>query len=66
MLFDDRDLRAGEKFSDADLFGMPIRLTISKKTCKEHEIELKFRDKNQSEFLLYNETLKTIKDFCTI
>jgi prolyl-tRNA synthetase len=65
VLYDDRDLRAGEKFSDADLFGMPVRLTISKKTCKEHRIELKFRDKSQSEFLSYNETLKTIKDFCT-
>lgn len=65
VLFDDRDLRAGEKFSDADLFGMPVRLTISRKTCREHRIELKFRDKSQSEFLSYNETLKTIKDFCT-
>ena len=63
-LFDDRDLRAGEKFSDADLLGMPIRLTISKRTCKEQKLELKFRNKSKSELLTYEEALKTIKNFC--
>jgi len=64
VLFDDRDLRAGEKFSDADLLGMPIRLTISKRTFKEQKLELKFRNKSKSELLTYNEALKTIKDSC--
>ena len=64
VLFDDRDLRAGEKFSDADLLGMPIRLTISKRTYKEQKVELKFRNKARSEFLTYDEALKTIKDYC--
>lgn len=64
VLFDDRNVRAGEKFGDADLFGIPIRLTVSKRTCKEQKLELKFRNKNQSEFLTYEETLKTIKNFC--
>ena len=64
VLFDDRDLRAGEKFSDADLLGMPIRLTISRRTCKEQKLELKFRNKSKSEFLTYDEALKTIKDSC--
>ena len=63
VLFDDRDLRAGEKFGDADLLGIPIRLTVSKRTCKEQKLELKFRNKNQSEFLTYDEALKTIKNF---
>jgi prolyl-tRNA synthetase len=64
VLFDDRDLRAGEKFSDADLLGMPIRLTISKRTCKEQKLELKFRNTSKSELLTYEEALKAIKDFC--
>ncbi|MEJ2729323.1 MAG: proline--tRNA ligase, partial [Deltaproteobacteria bacterium] len=63
VLFDDRDVRAGEKFSDADLFGIPMRLTVSKRTCKEQKLELKFRNKNQSEFLTYEDALKTIKIF---
>lgn len=64
VLFDDRDLRAGEKFSDADLIGIPIRLTISKRTFKEQNFELKFRNKSKSELLTYDEALKTIKDSC--
>ncbi|MGD9412790.1 MAG: proline--tRNA ligase [Desulfobacterales bacterium] len=65
VLFDDRDVRAGEKFGDADLFGIPLRLTVSKRTCKEQKLELKFRNKNQSEFLTYEDAFKTIKNFCT-
>jgi len=64
VLFDDRDLRAGEKFSDADLLGVPIRLTMSKRNLKEQKLELKFRNKNKSELLTYDEALKTIKDSC--
>jgi prolyl-tRNA synthetase len=64
VLFDDRDVRAGEKFSDADLFGIPIRLTVSKRTCKEQKLELKFRNKNQRKLLTYGEALKIIKNFC--
>ena len=64
VLFDDRDLRAGEKFSDADLIGIPIRLTISKRTLKEQKLELKFRNKSKSELLTYDEALKTMKDSC--
>jgi prolyl-tRNA synthetase len=64
VLFDDRDLRAGEKFSDADLLGMPIRLTVSKRTFKEQKLELKFRNKKESKLLTYEEVMKEIRDFC--
>ena len=64
VLFDDRDVRAGEKFSDADLFGIPLRLTVSKRTCKEQKLELKFRSKNQSKLITYGEALEIIKAFC--
>lgn len=39
VLFDDRDLRAGEKFADADLMGMPWRIVIGKRTLESGEIE---------------------------
>jgi len=64
VLFDDRDVRAGEKFGDADLFGFPIRLTVSKRTCKEQKLELKFRNKNQRKLITYGDALKIIKDCC--
>jgi prolyl-tRNA synthetase len=35
VLLDDRDLRPGEKFADADLFGSPVRVTVGKKTLED-------------------------------
>ncbi len=43
VLFDDRDLRAGEKFADSDLMGMPYRIVIGKNTVATGEIELVHR-----------------------
>ena len=43
MLFDERDERAGVKFNDADLLGMPLRLTVGGKGLQQGVIELKFR-----------------------
>ncbi len=40
VLYDDRDLRAGEKFADADLLGIPYRAVVSTKTIAEDKIEL--------------------------
>jgi prolyl-tRNA synthetase len=43
VLFDDRDETPGVKFNDADLIGLPIRLTISERSLKEGGVELKLR-----------------------
>src|SRR5207237_2168936 len=43
VLFDDRDERAGVKFKDADLIGLPIRIAIGKKGLAEQKVELKLR-----------------------
>ncbi len=42
-LLDDRDARPGSKFADADLIGIPVRLTIGDRGLKEGKIELKRR-----------------------
>lgn len=39
VLYDDRDVRAGEKFADADLVGIPMRLVVSEKTMAEGGVE---------------------------
>lgn len=39
VLYDDRNLRAGEKFADADLIGIPMRLVVSKKTGDKIEVK---------------------------
>jgi prolyl-tRNA synthetase len=43
VLFDDRDETPGVKFNDADLIGLPIRLTVSERSLKEGGVELKLR-----------------------
>jgi len=43
VLYDDRDERAGVKFNDADLLGMPIRLTVGKRGLKNGTVEMKLR-----------------------
>jgi prolyl-tRNA synthetase len=47
-LLDDRDERAGVKFNDADLIGIPYRITVGKK-IKEGKVELLTRATRQSE-----------------
>ena len=44
MLLDDRELRAGEKFADADLIGLPIRVTVGKRTLEDGAVDVKRRD----------------------
>ncbi len=48
VLWDDRDTRAGEKFADADLIGIPYRIVISEKTMKENKFELKLRTEDEA------------------
>ena len=45
-ILDDRDLRAGVKFNDMDLIGIPYRITVGKK-AKDNLVELKIRETNQ-------------------
>ncbi|MBI4236045.1 MAG: proline--tRNA ligase [Chloroflexi bacterium] len=43
VLYDDREESAGVKFNDADLLGMPVRVTVSPRTLREGKVELKRR-----------------------
>jgi prolyl-tRNA synthetase len=50
VLYDDRDARAGEKFSDADLIGIPTRITVSDKNEKlGDKILLEVKDRKSGE-----------------
>jgi prolyl-tRNA synthetase len=61
VLFDDRiDVTAGEKFSDADLIGIPIRLVVSKRTGDK--IEYKKRIEKVSNLFNLDEIISKIKD----
>lgn len=59
VLFDDREnVSAGEKFADADLIGIPVRLVVSKRT--EDKIEYKKRSESQSELMTFDTLLAKI------
>jgi prolyl-tRNA synthetase len=47
VLFDDRDVSPGVKFKDADLIGIPIRLTVSERALTNGGIEFKLRTQSQ-------------------
>jgi prolyl-tRNA synthetase len=60
VLYDDRDMRAGEKFADADLMGMPYRLVVSDKTHEAGQYELKARRSDKVEQISEAELLKRL------
>jgi prolyl-tRNA synthetase len=51
VLYDDRDETAGVKFADADLIGIPLRVTVSKRNLKENAVELKGRSASDTEMV---------------
>lgn len=61
VLYDDRDARAGEKFADADLLGIPYRVVISDKTATAGNYELKARTDKDAELVSLEELLKALE-----
>ncbi len=53
VLYDDRDLPAGQKFADSDLIGIPTRIVLSKKSKAAGGYELKNRTESESKIVSY-------------
>jgi prolyl-tRNA synthetase len=49
VLLDDRDLRGGVKFKDADLLGIPVRITVGQKSVADGNVEIKLRSESKSQ-----------------
>ncbi len=60
VLYDDRDVRPGEKFADADLMGIPYRIVVSEKTLAEGKVELKERTKSDTRLITKEEAIKLL------
>lgn len=60
VLYDDRDLRPGQKFSDADLLGIPYRLVVSKKSLDSGKIEIKKRTETEPKMLDIDDILEVL------
>jgi prolyl-tRNA synthetase len=66
-LFDDRNARAGVKLNDADLIGIPLRITIGKKSLAEGNIEIKLRrEQEKTQISIANAAEETIKAIQTL
>ena len=61
VLYDDRDVRTGEKFADADLMGMPYRVVISRKTKDEGKFEVVQRNTGEVTYHTEDELIDVLK-----
>ena len=67
VLYDDRNERAGVKFSDADLIGIPVRIVVSAKTLSHDSIEVKKkRAETQSQIVPLRQLDPALRDMLTI
>ena len=60
-LVDDRQDTAGVKFNDADLIGLPVRVTVSERALKNHGVEIKLRSGGESRVVPLENALTEIK-----
>ncbi|HMO23616.1 MAG TPA: His/Gly/Thr/Pro-type tRNA ligase C-terminal domain-containing protein, partial [Candidatus Melainabacteria bacterium] len=61
VLLDDRPLRAGVKFNDGDLIGIPIRITVGKKIASQ-EVEILERSTNSSTLVSMAELIEQLEE----
>jgi len=61
VLYDDRNERPGVKFTDAELIGNPIRLSISKRTLADGQAELRLRTESESTFVNLTGVVATVQ-----
>jgi prolyl-tRNA synthetase len=62
VIYDDRDVRAGVMFSDADLLGVPIRVIVSPRNLQENCVELVTRDKTVNKKVDQSQIIPTTKE----
>jgi prolyl-tRNA synthetase len=62
VLYDDRDESPGVKFTDADLIGLPLRLTVAERGLKQGAAELKRRDRTEKDMIPLENVIEKIQD----
>ncbi len=66
VLFDDRDETPGKKFADSDLFGIPMRIIVSKRSLEQESVEVKDRATGETQLIPISELAHTVWNFFTI
>ncbi len=59
VLFDDRQESPGVKFNDADLIGVPLRITVAEKSLNEGMLEMKLRNENEKKLVKLEDIIPT-------
>lgn len=62
VLYDDRHESPGVKFNDADLLGIPLRLTVSPRTLEKESVELKWRNDDKVRLVSIRQTTAIVKE----
>ena len=62
VLYDDRDQSPGAKFADADLMGMPLRVTVSPRTLEKDSVELKRRSESEQTLVPLADAVAKVRD----
>jgi prolyl-tRNA synthetase len=60
-LLDDRDARPGFKFADADLIGIPVRITIGDRGLKDGKVEIKKRPESEADLVALESVVETVR-----
>ncbi len=62
VIYDDREVRAGAMFADADLLGVPVRVIVGPKNLKNNQVELVTRDKSVSKLIDLDNAVEEIQE----
>ena len=62
MLYDDRDVRAGVKFNDADQTSLPMRITLGERGLQEDNVEVKRRTASEKELVKLDEVANYVRE----
>ena len=63
VIYDDRSVRAGVMFADADLLGIPLRIIVSPKNMKQGVVEVAYRDKTLKTQIPLENVMEEIKQY---
>jgi prolyl-tRNA synthetase len=61
VLYDDRQESPGVKFNDADLLGIPVRVTVSPRTLEKQSVEVKLRHEKESQLVPLDEAVDRLR-----
>jgi len=61
VLFDDRKATPGVKFADADLIGLPLRITVADRSLAQGGVELKRRDRPEKTIVAEQDLLAAVR-----